>query len=78
MTDIPAHRHSFAARSGDTHVIGKDGKAVNIDQKARDEAAPRKRVASETKKPAARKRSRAKKPAAAAPAPAPAPTPSGE
>ena len=37
--DIPTHRASFAARSGDTHVIGKDGKAVNADQQARDEMA---------------------------------------
>jgi hypothetical protein len=37
--DIPAHRKGFAARSGDTLVIGADGKTVNVDQQARDQAA---------------------------------------
>ncbi len=35
----PEHRTAFAARSGDTHVIGADGAAVNVDQAARDAAA---------------------------------------
>jgi len=39
MTDTPEHRASVAIRSGDTHVIGDDGLAVNVDQPARDEAA---------------------------------------
>lgn len=36
---IPAHRSGFTARSGDTHVIGEDGVAVNADRQARDAAA---------------------------------------
>ena len=33
-----AHRAGSATRSGDTHVIGADGLAVNVDQLARDAA----------------------------------------
>lgn len=35
----PEHRTAVTPRSGDTHVIGEDGTAVNIDQAARDAAA---------------------------------------
>lgn len=38
MDQIPEHRTEFTARSGDTHVIGDDGVAVNIDAEARDKA----------------------------------------
>lgn len=31
----PDHRAGFAARSGDTHVIGEDGELKNVDQAAR-------------------------------------------
>lgn len=51
-SDIPAHRTTTAARSGDTHVIGADGAAVNIDAQAR-EAAEREQAE------AARKQARA-------------------
>jgi hypothetical protein len=50
MTDIPAHRAGFTARSGETHVIGDDGaahkvteaerKALEADSAARAAAAP--------------------------------------
>jgi hypothetical protein len=33
---IPDHRTTTAARSGDTHVIGEDGTARNIDAEARE------------------------------------------
>lgn len=36
---IPEHRRTVQPRSGDTHVIGSDGEAVNVDQQARDAAA---------------------------------------
>ena len=39
MTQTPDHRTGFAARSGDTHVIGEDGVAVNVDRQAREAAA---------------------------------------
>jgi hypothetical protein len=40
MSDaIPEHRAAISPRSGDTHVIGDDGQAVNVDQAARDAAA---------------------------------------
>lgn len=34
----PKHRAGFAARSGDTQVIGADGKLTNVDAEARKEA----------------------------------------
>lgn len=48
MSEIPEHRASFATRSGDNHVIGDDGEAVNTCQAARDV------VAAETAKAAKR------------------------
>lgn len=33
MQDIPEHRVGVSTRSGDTHVIGADGKAVNVDRR---------------------------------------------
>ena len=40
MSDqTPEHRTGISPRSGDTHVIGADGVAVNTDQAARDAAA---------------------------------------
>lgn len=33
---VPEHRTAVTPRSGDTHVIGEDGAAVNVDQAARD------------------------------------------
>ena len=33
---VPEHRTAVTPRSGDTHVIGDDGAAVNVDQVARD------------------------------------------
>lgn len=73
MDDIPAHRAGFAARSGDTHVIGKDGKSRNVDQAARDAARAAKKAS--PKKRAAKKRPAAKKaPTTAAPSPTPAAT----
>lgn len=33
--NIPEHRTAITPRSGDTHVIGKDGEAVNVDEAAR-------------------------------------------
>lgn len=39
MTNIPAHRRSAGARSGDAIAIGADGEAINVDQQRRDEAA---------------------------------------
>jgi hypothetical protein len=72
MSDTPEHRTAFPARSGDTIVIGKDGKEHNVDQEARDDAArSAKKKASakpKVKKPAARRK------AAPTPAPTPAPT----
>lgn len=35
MDKIPSHRVAMEPRSGDTHVIGDDGEAQNIDQAAR-------------------------------------------
>ena len=32
---IPEHRTTVTPRSGDTHVIGDDGAAVNVDEVAR-------------------------------------------
>lgn len=37
--DQNSHRQAVTARSGDTHVIGEDGLAVNIDEAAREIAA---------------------------------------
>lgn len=39
MSETPEHREGFATRSGDNHVIGDDGEAVNTCQAARDVAA---------------------------------------
>jgi len=36
--ETPAHRTTFASRSGDTIIVGADGEARNIDQEARDAA----------------------------------------
>lgn len=36
---VPEHRTAVTPRSGDTHVIGDDGEAVNVDQQERDLAA---------------------------------------
>lgn len=60
MSDqTPEHRTGISPRSGDTHVIGDDGKAVNVDQAARDGSAAE--AAKAAKRPA-----RATDPAAAA------------
>ena len=39
MDQTPEHRSQVQARSGDTHVIGADGQAVNVDALAREKAA---------------------------------------
>jgi hypothetical protein len=75
MTDTPNHRAAFASRSGDTHVIGKDGKIRNVDQDARDAAAKPKRAPARRKASGTKKAKPRATPAAAS---APAPTPSGE
>lgn len=36
--EIPAHRAGITPRSGDTHVIGAEGKAINVDAAARAKA----------------------------------------
>lgn len=39
MNKIPAHRIGAKERSGDTIVIGKDGKDTNVDADRREKAA---------------------------------------
>lgn len=66
MNQTPEHRTANETRSGDTHVIGDDGVAVNVDQKAREETA----AAASAEAAKAEKRAARPAPAAAAEDPA--------
>ncbi len=55
MQDISQHRAAIEPRSGDTHVIGEDGKAVNVDRQARD-AEAKARSAADARAPARAKK----------------------